>query len=189
NASYGQLLDEIPVEVSDEAGATGSIAGYSASPFLHISFTERRNFNEDLWYRTMNTQETPDLIITHCCIGMSDEALARLSSRDNIKRRIRVLRQHRKLPSVPNDPNFPNVGLAFQMEIQAPGKLGTRKFHFSTAILNSLSHFEKSMSTGKPTDLIITHCCIGMSNEALARLPSRDNIKNQRKRFVNSPLM
>ncbi|CAF1021225.1 unnamed protein product, partial [Didymodactylos carnosus] len=34
----------------------------------------------------MNTQETPDLIITHCCIGMSDEALARLPSRDNIKR-------------------------------------------------------------------------------------------------------
>ncbi|CAF0856031.1 unnamed protein product [Didymodactylos carnosus] len=28
---------------------------------------ELRKFNEDLWYRTMNTQETPDLIITHCC--------------------------------------------------------------------------------------------------------------------------
>ncbi|CAF1381643.1 unnamed protein product [Didymodactylos carnosus] len=52
---------------------------------------ELRKFNEDLWYRTMNTQETPDLIITHCCIGMSDEALARLPSRDNIKRRIRML--------------------------------------------------------------------------------------------------
>ncbi|CAF1512237.1 unnamed protein product [Didymodactylos carnosus] len=38
---------------------------------------ELRKFNEDLWYRTMNTQEIPDLIITYCCIGMSDEALAR----------------------------------------------------------------------------------------------------------------
>ncbi|CAF0959112.1 unnamed protein product [Didymodactylos carnosus] len=73
---------------------------------------ELRKFNEDLWYRTMNTQETPDLIITHCCIGMSDEALARLPSRDNIKRRIRMLRQDKKLPSSPNDPNFPNVPTA-----------------------------------------------------------------------------
>ncbi|CAF4509442.1 unnamed protein product [Didymodactylos carnosus] len=60
----------------------------------------------------MNTQETPDLIITHCCIGMSDEALARLPSRDNVKRRIRMLRQDKKLPSAPNDPNFPNVPTA-----------------------------------------------------------------------------
>ncbi|CAF1383957.1 unnamed protein product, partial [Didymodactylos carnosus] len=73
---------------------------------------ELRKFNEDLWYRTMNTQETPDLIITHCCIGMSDEALARLPSRDNIKRRIRMLRQDKKLPSAPNDLNFPNVPTA-----------------------------------------------------------------------------
>ncbi|CAF1029457.1 unnamed protein product [Didymodactylos carnosus] len=43
---------------------------------------------------------------------MSDEALARLPSRDNIKRRIRMLRQDKKLPSAPNDPNFPNVPTA-----------------------------------------------------------------------------
>ncbi|CAF1495944.1 unnamed protein product [Didymodactylos carnosus] len=71
---------------------------------------ELRKFNEDLWYRTMNTQETPDLIITHCCIGMSDEA--RLPSHDNIKRRIRMLRQDKKLPSALNDPNFSNVPTA-----------------------------------------------------------------------------
>ncbi|CAF1529156.1 unnamed protein product, partial [Didymodactylos carnosus] len=70
---------------------------------------ELRKFNEDLWYRTMNTQETPFLIITHCCIGMSDEALARLPSRDNIKRPIRMLRQDKRLPSAPNDLDFPKV--------------------------------------------------------------------------------
>ncbi|CAF0925580.1 unnamed protein product [Didymodactylos carnosus] len=40
---------------------------------------------------------------------MSNEALARLPSGDNIKRRIRISRQDKKLPSAPNDPNLSNV--------------------------------------------------------------------------------
>jgi hypothetical protein len=42
-------------------------------------------------------------------LGLSDPALARLPTRDNIKRRIRKLRQEKDIIQAPNDPNFPVV--------------------------------------------------------------------------------
>ena len=39
-------------------------------------------------------------------LGLSDPALARLPTRDNIKRRIRKLRQEKAIVQAPNDPNF-----------------------------------------------------------------------------------
>ncbi|CAF1383841.1 unnamed protein product [Didymodactylos carnosus] len=99
----------------------------------------------------MNTQETPDLIITHCCIAMSNEALARLPSRDNIKRRIRMLRQDKKLPSAPNEPDFPNVLTALTVTSRgdkflrcdtgprnATIQLCLRIFHFINRILSEV---------------------------------------------------
>ena len=40
-------------------------------------------------------------------LALSDPALTRLPSRDNIKRRIRKLRQGKDISQTPNDPNFP----------------------------------------------------------------------------------
>ncbi len=40
---------------------------------------------------------------------MSDPSLARLPVRDNIKRRIRMLRQKNQMVKEPNDPNFSSV--------------------------------------------------------------------------------
>jgi len=42
-------------------------------------------------------------------LGLSDPALARLPTRDNIKRRIRKLRQENAITQAPNDPNFTTV--------------------------------------------------------------------------------
>ncbi|CAF1482897.1 unnamed protein product [Didymodactylos carnosus] len=40
---------------------------------------------------------------------MSDPSLSRVPPRDHVKRRIRMLRQDKNLPSAPNDPNFASV--------------------------------------------------------------------------------
>ena len=42
-------------------------------------------------------------------LDLSDPSIARLSVRDNIKRRIRVLRQKNQLVKEPNDPKFASV--------------------------------------------------------------------------------
>ena len=42
-------------------------------------------------------------------LALSDPALTRVPSRDNIKRRIRKLRQGKDIVQAPNDPNFPAV--------------------------------------------------------------------------------
>ena len=42
-------------------------------------------------------------------LALSDPALTRLPSRDNIKRRIRKLRQRKDIAQAPNDSNFPAV--------------------------------------------------------------------------------
>ncbi|CAF3298248.1 unnamed protein product [Rotaria socialis] len=85
---------------------------------------ELRVFNELVADRAINTQETPDTIITNCykskkkifsldfilsSIDISDRSIARLPARDNIKRRIRMLRHNNQVVKEPNDPNFPSV--------------------------------------------------------------------------------
>ena len=82
-----------------------------------------RLFSQQVADRALNTQETPETIITHCYKGMSslidsekfqtsfllelsDPSLARLPVRDNIKRRIRMLRQNNQAAKEPNDPQF-----------------------------------------------------------------------------------
>ncbi|CAF3272194.1 unnamed protein product [Rotaria sp. Silwood2] len=70
---------------------------------------ELRKFDEEITFRSLNTQETPHIIITHCYKGLSDPALARLPTRDNIKRRIKTLRQEKDIIQAPNDLNFPVV--------------------------------------------------------------------------------
>ena len=42
-------------------------------------------------------------------LALSDPALTRVASRDNIKRRIRKLRQGKDIAQATNDPNFPAV--------------------------------------------------------------------------------
>ena len=49
---------------------------------------------------------------------MSDPSIARLSVRDNIKRRIRILRQNNQLLKEPNDPKFPSVPLQLTKTIR-----------------------------------------------------------------------
>lgn len=46
-------------------------------------------------------------------LDLPDPALARLPSRDHIKRRIRKLRQTKDIVQAPNDPNFPAVPIEF----------------------------------------------------------------------------
>ncbi|CAF4499658.1 unnamed protein product [Rotaria socialis] len=70
---------------------------------------ELRVFNELVADRAINTQETPDTIITNCYKNISDRSIARLPARDNIKRRIRMLRHNNQVVKEPNDPNFPSV--------------------------------------------------------------------------------
>ncbi|CAF2082278.1 unnamed protein product, partial [Rotaria magnacalcarata] len=70
---------------------------------------ELRVFNELVADRTINTQETPDTIITNCYKDISDPSIVRLPARDNIKRRIRMLRHNNQVVKEPNDPNFPSV--------------------------------------------------------------------------------
>ncbi|CAF1533811.1 unnamed protein product [Adineta ricciae] len=70
---------------------------------------ELRIFNESIAHRAINTQETPDTIITNCYRGLSDPSLARLPIRDNLKRRVRMLRQKNQMVKEPNDPNFLSV--------------------------------------------------------------------------------
>ncbi|CAF4947347.1 unnamed protein product [Rotaria sp. Silwood1] len=41
--------------------------------------------------------------------GLSDPGISRLPSRDNIKRRIRMLRQNKNVVAAPNDPNFASI--------------------------------------------------------------------------------
>ncbi|CAF4707279.1 unnamed protein product, partial [Didymodactylos carnosus] len=43
---------------------------------------------------------------------MSDPSLSRIPPRDHVKRRIRMLRQDKNLPSAPNDPNFASVPIS-----------------------------------------------------------------------------
>ena len=42
-------------------------------------------------------------------LALSDPALTRLPSRENIKRRIRKVSQGKDIAQAPNDPNFPAV--------------------------------------------------------------------------------
>lgn len=83
-----------------------------------------RSFSQKVIDRALNTQETPDIILTNCYKGMcsisnlnkninnysltelSDPSLARLPVRDNIKRRIRMVRQNHQVVKEPNDPEF-----------------------------------------------------------------------------------
>ena len=85
---------------------------------------ELRKFDQQLIDRTKNTRETPNFIITNCIKGkvislylifceyisssleMSNQAVSRLPTRDNIKRRIRKIRSNNDYAVVPNDPNF-----------------------------------------------------------------------------------
>ncbi|CAM4890946.1 unnamed protein product [Rotaria socialis] len=59
-------------------------------------------FSQQVAARALNTQENPDVIL-------SDPSLARLPVRDNIKRRIRMLRQNNQIIKKPNDPQFQSV--------------------------------------------------------------------------------
>ena len=83
-------------------------------------------FNERIVHRALNTQETPDTTTTSCFRGknksfffsniffyllvdMLDPSIARLPVRDNIKRRVRILRQKNQVVKEPNDLNFASV--------------------------------------------------------------------------------
>ncbi|CAF3622430.1 unnamed protein product [Rotaria socialis] len=77
-----------------------------------------RMFNEHVAHRAVNTQETPDIIVTNCYKGMFDPSIARLPVRDNIKRRIRMLRQNNRVVKEPNDPNFSSVPLSLTKTIR-----------------------------------------------------------------------
>ncbi|CAF1526042.1 unnamed protein product [Adineta ricciae] len=70
---------------------------------------EARVFSQQVAERALNTQETPEAIITNCYKNMSDPSIARLPVRENIKRRIRILRQNNQLVKEPNDPKFLSV--------------------------------------------------------------------------------
>ena len=52
-------------------------------------------------------------------LGLSDPALARLPRRDNIKRRIRKLRQNNDIDQVSNDTNFPVVPIQLTKTLRA----------------------------------------------------------------------
>ena len=47
-----------------------------------------------------------DLIFETVLLDMSDSAIARLPAKDNIKRRIRMIRQNDQGVKEPNDPHF-----------------------------------------------------------------------------------
>ncbi|CAM4810174.1 unnamed protein product [Rotaria magnacalcarata] len=68
-----------------------------------------RQFSQQVTGRALNTQENPDVIVTNCYKELSDPSLARLPVRDNIKRRIRMLRQKKQIVKEPNDPQFQSV--------------------------------------------------------------------------------
>ncbi|CAF4278630.1 unnamed protein product [Rotaria socialis] len=72
-----------------------------------------RKFDEQVAHRAINTQETPDTIVTNFYKDLSDPSIARLPLRDNIKRRIRILHQKNQLVKEPNDPKFAPVPIAF----------------------------------------------------------------------------
>jgi hypothetical protein len=42
-------------------------------------------------------------------LALSDQGIARLPIRDNIKRRIRMVRQNKNIVNAPNDPNFTSI--------------------------------------------------------------------------------
>ncbi|CAF1148583.1 unnamed protein product [Rotaria sordida] len=73
-----------------------------------ISF-EQQKFDERIAHRARFTQEAPDLIVTDCYKGMTDQAIARLPTRDNVKRRTRMLRQNKHVIAIPNDLNFESI--------------------------------------------------------------------------------
>ncbi|CAF3402781.1 unnamed protein product [Rotaria sp. Silwood2] len=73
------------------------------------SSLEVRKFNEEIAHRARNTQEIPDVIVTNCYKALSDQRIARLPIRDNIKRRIRMVRQNKNIVNAPNDPNFTSI--------------------------------------------------------------------------------
>ncbi|CAF3659895.1 unnamed protein product [Rotaria socialis] len=70
---------------------------------------EIRKFNEELVHRARNTQEIPDIIVTNFYKALSDQGIARLPIRDNIKRRIRMVRKNKNIVNAPNDPNFTTI--------------------------------------------------------------------------------
>ncbi|CAF5196186.1 unnamed protein product, partial [Rotaria magnacalcarata] len=73
------------------------------------SSLEIRKFNEELVHRARNTQEMPDIIVTTCYKALSDQGIVRLPIRDNIKRRIRMVRKKKNIVNAPNDPNFTTI--------------------------------------------------------------------------------
>ncbi|CAF4586963.1 unnamed protein product [Rotaria sp. Silwood2] len=73
------------------------------------SSLEVRKFNEEIAHRARNTQEIPGVIVTNCYKALSDQRIARLPIRDNIKRRIRMVRQNKNIVNAPNDPNFTSI--------------------------------------------------------------------------------
>ena len=79
---------------------------------------ELRLFSQEIAHRAMNNQETPDTIVTNSYKNISDPSIARLPVRDNIKRRIRMLRQNNQLVKEPNDPKFPSVPLLLTKTIR-----------------------------------------------------------------------
>ena len=86
-----------------------------------------RLLSQQVTDHVLNTQETPDIIVTSCYKGMrslkypeyygkllfsselSDPPLAHLSARDHIKRRIRMLRQSNQVVKEPNNLQFQSV--------------------------------------------------------------------------------
>ncbi|CAF1347396.1 unnamed protein product [Rotaria sordida] len=73
-----------------------------------ISF-EQRKFDERIAHRAHFTQEASDLIVTDCYKNMTDQAIACLPACDNVKRRIRMLRQNKHVIATPNDLNFESI--------------------------------------------------------------------------------
>ncbi|CAF2121455.1 unnamed protein product [Rotaria magnacalcarata] len=73
------------------------------------SSLEIRKFNEELVHWARNTQEMPDIIVTTCYKALSDQGIVRLPIRDNIKRRIRMVRKKKNIVNAPNDPNFTTI--------------------------------------------------------------------------------
>ncbi|CAF2117510.1 unnamed protein product [Rotaria magnacalcarata] len=68
-----------------------------------------RKFNEELVHQARNSQEIPDIIVNNCYKALSDQGIARLPIRDNIKRRIRMVHKNKNIANAPYDPNFTTI--------------------------------------------------------------------------------
>ncbi|CAM4799007.1 unnamed protein product [Rotaria magnacalcarata] len=73
------------------------------------SSLEIRKFNEELVHQARNSQEIPDIIVNNCYKALSDQGIARLPIRDNIKRRIRMVHKNKNIANAPYDPNFTTI--------------------------------------------------------------------------------